>query len=221
MHSSASTIHQDESVSVTMPTLDLTKFNYKVRDVQSGKHYRFTSSCLSLSELRAQLLHKIGMRGGSSGAAGGGGGGLLANSNEPLKLFYQDDDADYVHLGSDADLVDAVGMARRLGWSRLLVFVGTPPSLHPPPPPPPPQQQQQQQSLALTSTLPGNSNAVVVSSGGGGAVEGRRGHREGIAEDTTAVTVVEFLRDAPFVVNVAISAGIVVVAAAIISKLSK
>lgn len=40
-----------------------------------------------------------------------------------FRVYYKDDEGDFIFLQSDADLMDAVGVARMMGWGRLVLRV--------------------------------------------------------------------------------------------------
>ncbi|KAJ3122116.1 hypothetical protein HK100_012125 [Physocladia obscura] len=149
--------------------LDTTQFGFKLRDNRSGKIHRFTSSSTDVNEVYGAIRAKIG--------------------NTPAVVSYEDDDKDLVLLGSNADLEEAVGMARRLGWERLILHVGEIPvvSIEKP----------------VVSASPAPQEKVLPD------------------QENSDGTVADFLRDAPMAVNVAISAGIVIVAAFAILKMHK
>ncbi|ORY46415.1 CBS-domain-containing protein [Rhizoclosmatium globosum] len=144
-------------------SLDPSQFGYKLRDKRSGKVHRFTSSSMNVSDVYAVIRAKTG------GAPGCG---------------------DMILLGSNADLEEAVGMARRFGWERLV--------LH--------KEKEKEVAPAAVEEHPR-------------AASNRRStqRRASVAEGG----VTEFLRDAPLAVNVALSAGIVVVAAFVMSRFSR
>ena len=83
-------------------------FVFKFRDVgHSGAVFRLTARSHSLSALIDQVQRKLG--------AGYG--------REVHKVSYVDDEGDLVNMSSDADLVEAVNMARRLQWPRLMLLI--------------------------------------------------------------------------------------------------
>ncbi|KAJ3135982.1 hypothetical protein HK100_002113 [Physocladia obscura] len=149
--------------------LDTSQFGFKLRDNRSGKIHRFTSSSTDVNEVYGAIRAKIG--------------------TAPGVVSYEDDDKDLVLLGSNADLEEAVGMARRLGWERLILHVGEIP--------------------VVSIEKPGVSASPVPQ------------EKSVPRQENSDGTVADFLRDAPMAVNVAISAGIVVVAAFAISKMHK
>ncbi|KAI9329080.1 hypothetical protein BDR26DRAFT_873100 [Obelidium mucronatum] len=163
------------TVMSAMPT-DPTQFGFKLRDKRSGKVHRFTSSSQNVSEIYASIRGKTG--------------------TAPGVVSYEDEEGDLILLGSNADLEEAVGIARRLGWERLVLHIGEAPP-----------------APKSASVSPVRGGAAPAS----GSTD-RRLQRRGSFGNQGSLT--EFLKDAPLAVNVAISAGIVVVAAFVISRLS-
>ncbi|KNC96179.1 uncharacterized protein SPPG_08334 [Spizellomyces punctatus DAOM BR117] len=118
------------------------------------------------------------------------------------QLNYIDDEGDVVALTSDKDLEEGIEMARSAGWKRLVIFFGTPP-----------------QSLP-SFRMDDDSNSSVCSSP---ILRRRLRGDEGalVRSPVEQNGVMQFLRDAPLPVNVAISAGIVVVAGLVFVRLAK
>ncbi|KAJ3352735.1 hypothetical protein HDU83_007683 [Entophlyctis luteolus] len=112
------------------------------------------------------------------------------------KLSYEDDDGDWVLLSSDSDLDDAIGMARRLG-EKLNVRVGD--------------------VLQRGGEEEAQTQIVGIPTPGAASVSKDDGAD---SKNASNGSVVDFLKDAPLPVNVAISAGIVVAAAFVLSRLS-
>ncbi|KAJ3196698.1 hypothetical protein HK101_008037 [Irineochytrium annulatum] len=119
--------------------------------------------------------------------------GLVAESGD-FRVSYEDDEGDLVHLSTDNDLEDAVVMARRAGWTKLSLSVAVAGVSLP--------GAGGEKDVAGSSEPAGTSNAVIL----------RR------PEDASFV---DFFREAPLPVNVALSAGIVLVTAYIISRLQR
>ncbi|KAJ3019910.1 UNVERIFIED_CONTAM: hypothetical protein HDU68_010432 [Siphonaria sp. JEL0065] len=162
------------------PPTDPTQFGYKLRDKRSAKVHRFTSSSQNVSEVYAAIRGKTG--------------------TAPGVVSYEDEEGDLILLGSNADLEEAVGIARRLGWERLVLHIGEAPV-----------------PVVAPVTAKGPSSIASASPVRGGGKSGdKRLARRGSFGEQGSVT--EFLRDAPLAVNVAISAGIVVIAAFVISR---
>ncbi|KAI8618951.1 hypothetical protein BC830DRAFT_1106457 [Chytriomyces sp. MP71] len=162
--------------------LDPSQFGFKLRDKRSGKVHRFTSSSSQIAEVLAAVRTKLG------GVA-------------PGTVSYEDDDGDAVLLGSNADLEEAVGMARRHGWERLVLQV--------------------REEAPLASQVvasPVKQNAMMAEEKSSKKEVARR---RGSAANVEGSSVADFLKDAPLAVNVAISAGIVVVAAFVISRMQR
>ncbi|KAJ3045644.1 hypothetical protein HDV00_007769 [Rhizophlyctis rosea] len=118
-----STVAPDDSASMfTGNTSDLGNrsaggdtFVFKFRDEETGKVHRFTSSVRDLGGVRRVVREKClgGGRGGAVGTTTAVGG--------EVQISYVDDEGDFVQLGTDRDLEDAVLMARASGWKRLLL----------------------------------------------------------------------------------------------------
>ncbi|KAJ3199547.1 hypothetical protein HDU82_000332 [Entophlyctis luteolus] len=158
-----STIFSSQQIS-----LDPEQFGYKLRDMRTGKIHRFTSSATNVTEVYAAIRSKIG--------------------GAPGMVSYEDDDKDLVLLGSNADLEEAVAMARKFGWERLVLSVGE-------------------------AETPNTAAQTIVRQPTLESKPAPGGHSDG--------SLADFLKDAPMAVNVAISAGIVVVAAFIISRMQR
>ncbi|KAJ3393157.1 hypothetical protein HDU84_002504 [Entophlyctis sp. JEL0112] len=150
-------------------TLDPGQFGYKLRDMRTSKIHRFTSSASNVTEVYAAIRAKIG--------------------GAPGMVSYEDDDKDLVLLGSNADLEEAVAMARKFGWERLVLSVG----------------EAENPTLATQN----NARQTTLESK---PVPARRHSDSSLAD---------YLKDAPMAVNVAISAGIVVAAAFVISRMHR
>ncbi|KAJ3280866.1 hypothetical protein HK104_000355 [Borealophlyctis nickersoniae] len=179
---------------------DESSYAFKLKDTKSGKVYRFSSRTDSISALFEQVMQKTG----------------LADGKE-LRVSYVDDEGDVVHLSSDKDLEEAVSMARRANWTRLMLYVGDPPNatlgaleeeMHsgtsspvPRRASPEPVDDQQKQLMAR------------------GPMElATRGERAVVPAQQSGVMT--FLKEAPLPVNVALSAGIVLVAGFIFVRIT-
>ncbi|KAJ3062768.1 hypothetical protein HDU98_001378, partial [Podochytrium sp. JEL0797] len=157
---------------------DPSQFGYKLRDQSTGKIHRFTSSSLQISEIYASIR-------------------LKTQSSPVGVVTYEDEEGDMILLGSNADLEEAVGMARRFGWERIVLHVG-----------------EAGGKKEVIPPVAAVSDVVVAA----GAKEVVPHKRRGSVGDGS---VTEFLRDAPLAVNVGISAGIVVLTAFLISRMSR
>ncbi|KAJ3104973.1 hypothetical protein HDU96_008750 [Phlyctochytrium bullatum] len=113
------------------------------------------------------------------------------------RISYEDDEGDVVHLSTDRDLEDAVAMAKKAGWTKLSLVIGVPAA-----------------APAADGSgergLPGNQ--ALVSASGSNALQRR-------IDETPSV--LDFLKEAPLPVNVALSAGIVLITAYIVSRLQR
>ncbi|KAJ1559675.1 hypothetical protein HK405_009735 [Cladochytrium tenue] len=196
-------------------------FSFKLRHEASGKVFRFTASAAALDDLFTQILEKTGLR----PATDRGNDSTVAAD----RIAYEDDDGDLVGLATDHDLIEAVAMARRAGWSRLLLHGGSPAPQQPPSVPLPP-------PLAVRSVpSPAASSAAAFADRAGAAPAAPEpGARQAAAADSDAAAVdgsstvvasapglLDLLREAPMPVNVAISAAIVVLAAYAVSRLQR
>ncbi|KAJ3191713.1 hypothetical protein HK101_007485 [Irineochytrium annulatum] len=116
-----------------------------------------------------------------------------------LTLTYEDEDGDVVHLASDQDLTDSVRIALGAGWDKLTI------------------------AASFDDELIGGSVAAAAEPDLGGRGVHRRGASQEVArvEETGAVSLMDMLKEAPLPVNVAISAGIVLVTAYIVHRLTK
>ncbi|KAJ3035467.1 hypothetical protein HDV00_003716 [Rhizophlyctis rosea] len=190
--------------------IDEGNFAFKLKDTRSNRVFRFSSRPDSIQGLFDQVVQKTGVDVG----------------DESVRVSYVDDEGDVVHLSSDRDLEEAVGMARRAGWNRLMLYVGEPPV--------------GATSLSVLAEEGGDGSPAV----GSPAVRPRELPVEDVAMGMQVATrdpmevyraagaekreekkgagqeVMEFLRDAPMPVNVAISAGIVLVAGFIFMRLA-
>ncbi|KAJ3229250.1 hypothetical protein HDU81_005515 [Chytriomyces hyalinus] len=161
------------------PHLDASQFGYKLRDKRSGKVHRFTSSSSQISDIYSTIRIKTG----SGGSA--------------MVVSYEDEDGDLVLLGSNADVEEAVGMARRFGWERLILHVG--------------------ETVAAVPAKEVVGKSASKSSKRRGSISSVESAQQGGA----SAAVADFLRDAPLAVNVALSAGIVIAAAFVISRMQR
>ncbi|TPX73644.1 hypothetical protein CcCBS67573_g05085 [Chytriomyces confervae] len=169
----------------TYPQLDPSQFGYKLRDKRSGKVHRFTSSSSQISDIYSTIRTKTG----SGGSA--------------MVVSYEDEDGDLVLLGSNADVEEAVGMARRFGWERLILHIGE--TVAAP-------VEKASKEVGGKSTSKSNNSSSSKRRGSISSVESGPG---------ASAAVADFLRDAPLAVNVALSAGIVIAAAFVISRMQR
>ncbi|KAJ3408241.1 hypothetical protein HDV05_005072 [Chytridiales sp. JEL 0842] len=169
--------------SVLQPGADPTRFTFKTADPVTGQMHRFHSSSTSFQELLANVQRKTR---GSIDLSGG--------------VWYEDDEGDLVQICSDADLQEAVEMARQGGWGRLKIVLAGPGAA----------------PAAEGSVYGGRGVAVPV----GGEMVAQQ-QQQVVLQQQQPLTVIEFLKEAPLSVNVALSAGVVVVAAFVVSKLQR
>ncbi|KAJ3195585.1 hypothetical protein HK101_011728 [Irineochytrium annulatum] len=85
-------------------------FTFKLKDLDTGKIHRIVCPPI-LSTLTRAVLLKLGSDHPR----------LPSNPSQPVALSYLDDEGDVVHLASDADLEEAVAMARAVGWRRVML----------------------------------------------------------------------------------------------------
>ena len=80
-------------------------FQFKLRDVVNNKTHRFSSG-VTLGSLVEVIQTKTGI------------------PFDDIQIHYEDDEKDLIHLHSDSDLFEAVGLARRCTWNNLCLIVG-------------------------------------------------------------------------------------------------
>ncbi|KAJ1532412.1 hypothetical protein HK096_006924 [Nowakowskiella sp. JEL0078] len=119
----------------------------------------------------------------------------LSLNNPSQRICYLDDENDVIHISSDKDLEEACAMAKRVKWTNLKIFLGDPPQEEFS------SSQVKSQSLITEKDISERSTTENTKSK----------HIPGI---------VDFLKEAPMAVNVAISASIVVLAMVIITRLT-
>ncbi|KAJ3073285.1 hypothetical protein HDU98_001835 [Podochytrium sp. JEL0797] len=81
-------------------------FGFKLRDFSQGRTHRFTAPIDSLLHLQHLVHAKLN----------------LPDTPTPAQICYFDDEEDIIHLNTDADLLDAIQLANRLGWARIVIF---------------------------------------------------------------------------------------------------
>ncbi|KAG6596139.1 myosin-like protein [Phytophthora cinnamomi] len=85
---------------------DENTFVFKVSDGPQGHFHRIMCRFNTMGPLLEQIRFKMGL-----------------DDNEALRLKYEDDEGDLALLTSDESLVEAVHMAQRAGWKRLVLVV--------------------------------------------------------------------------------------------------
>ncbi|CAI5717080.1 unnamed protein product [Hyaloperonospora brassicae] len=85
---------------------DENTFVFKISDGPQGHFHRIMCQFQSIGPLLDQIRFKMGL-----------------DNNEALRLKYKDDEGDLALLTSDESLVEAVHMAQRVGWKRLVMEV--------------------------------------------------------------------------------------------------
>lgn len=115
-------------------------FNFKLRDSKTGQVFRFTSRTNTLKTLLLTIAEKLGLLLNFSSNYGSKkvdletakmDSGLDLNGDADADLssfdillngmtvYYEDDEGDTVLLGNDHDLMEALHLAQRLGWSKI------------------------------------------------------------------------------------------------------
>jgi hypothetical protein len=187
----------ERPVPVTPGPLD-GSFTFKLRDMTSsnGKIYRFTSSSNSISALYERIISKTGYSTGFS-ESDPMDLDIITPQGVSARLCYLDDEGDIVSIESDKDLQEAVQMAHALNQARLMLYLGDPPS---------PQQvvgfHNQSPAMSVRSSSPSVMATPPL-------------------QQDTVTSIFEKLKDAPLPVNVAISAGIVVVAFYFMNRIAR
>ncbi|KAJ3052419.1 hypothetical protein HK097_006292 [Rhizophlyctis rosea] len=185
--------------------LDEGNYAFKLKDTRNNKVFRFSSRPDSITALFDQVRQKTG----------------VALADEEIRVSYVDDEGDVVHLSADRDLEEAVSMARRAGWSRLMLYVGEPPNSN--------LGAVDEESPAVSGRAsPALRKAEAVEEAPAQQMQVatfdplRTEGRVVVSEQKKApgVEVMDFLREAPLPVNVAISAGIVLIAGVIFMRLA-
>ncbi|ORY38161.1 hypothetical protein BCR33DRAFT_720872 [Rhizoclosmatium globosum] len=92
-------------------------FAFKLRDFEAGTTHRFTASMDSVKALEELVNTKLGITVGEG-------------EESRSRVCYLDDEDDVVVLDGDADLIEAVEIANRCGWGRLVVFSETQRGMH-------------------------------------------------------------------------------------------
>ncbi|KAJ3098484.1 hypothetical protein HDU97_003983 [Phlyctochytrium planicorne] len=170
------------------------RFGFKLRDSRTNKVFRFTSSSTDLNELLTIVKSKTGIAVSAD------------ESNGTSRLSYEDDEGDIVHLSSDRDLEDAVAMAKKASWTKLSLFVGIANAA------PAADGASVVRADSTSRGMETPTQSLIVAASANAALARR-------AEE--APSVMDFLKEAPLPVNVAISAGIVLVTAYVISRLQR
>ncbi|KAI9091112.1 hypothetical protein DFS34DRAFT_635870 [Phlyctochytrium arcticum] len=207
-----------------------TQFAFKLRDGRTGKVYRFTSRTDSMAELSEKVRIKCGLPESTALSTVDDGTSSIATHTpaSDLQLNYIDDEGDIIAITNDKDLEEGVDMARGAGWKRLLIFYGELPDAN--------------RLIEEETTSSTGSSPLVLRRKSGGRPnsssldfddQDHLQHRQMIpnphfhpahpapAPAKEESGVMNFLRDAPLPVNVAISAGIMVVAGLVFVKLAK
>lgn len=179
-------------------------FSFKLKDLAptgTGKIYRFSCPTNSLAVLYENVCQKTGYSTVLSMFEDVMPEVLdiTTTSGATVRLYYVDDEGDFIILESDKDLQEAVSVAYSLNLSRLVIYLGDP-SNHVP----------------VVEAQVFQSRASSASSGVYKSYEMSNPLVATAPQDALFST----LKDAPLAVNVAISAGIIVAAYWIMRKIS-
>ncbi|KAJ3123171.1 hypothetical protein HK098_002136 [Nowakowskiella sp. JEL0407] len=93
-------------------------FVFKVKDEDTLKVHRITAPISNLRDLVDIISARIGWNRPPHPSVT-----YLEPDGERLELSYVDDEGDFVHLSTTTDLMEAVEMARGLGWQRLILSI--------------------------------------------------------------------------------------------------
>jgi hypothetical protein len=100
--------------------------SFKLRHALTGQVYRFSLTNPSFQDLLNRVSEQTGLSVSSTfNRDSGKQTWSLRETGKDLVLSYFDEDGDGVLLGSDKDLTEALEMAKRGGWTRLELFVGS------------------------------------------------------------------------------------------------
>ncbi|DAZ92418.1 TPA: hypothetical protein N0F65_000202 [Lagenidium giganteum] len=97
---------QTTTTSVMMHNMPDESFIFKVSDRAQGHYHRIMCRCDNLQALLEQVRIKMNL-----------------DSTDNLRLKYEDDDGDLAVLTSNESLMEAVAMAKRAGWKRIVLLV--------------------------------------------------------------------------------------------------
>jgi hypothetical protein len=174
-------------------------FTFKLRDMtaSNGKIYRFNSPSCSMSALYERIVSKTGYSTGFS-ESDPMDLDIITPLGVSARLCYLDDEGDIVSIESDKDLQEAVQMAHSLNQARLMIYLGDPPS---------PQQVVGFHNPSPAMSVRSSSPSVMVAAP--------------VVQQDTVTSIFEKLKEAPLPVNVAISAGIVVVAFYFMNRIAR
>ncbi|KAJ3255076.1 hypothetical protein HK103_006619 [Boothiomyces macroporosus] len=175
-------------------------FSFKLKDMtsKSGKIYRFSCPVDSLEKVYENVCAKTGYK-HEYKTNDSNSLDIVASSGVRARLCYLDEDGDIVGLENDKDVYEAVQMAISLHSNRLMIYLGDPPS--------------------NTNPLLSKPNSVRSASPNLRSSSPYPLQTKQSAE--APHTIFDTLKEAPLPVNVALSAGIVVVAFYMITKIAR
>ncbi|KAJ2998569.1 hypothetical protein HDV02_004384 [Globomyces sp. JEL0801] len=184
-------------------------FSFKLKDMttRSGKIYRFSSQSSSLLKLYENVCLKTGY--GTAYSAHHSDTehlDIITHNGTRARLNYLDDEGDIVALENNMDVQEAVQMAIAMGSNRLMIYLGDPPGSHP---------NIHQNPISTPGSIRSASPLNRRSQSPYSRFEDRR------IPNSEPHNLFDALKDAPLSVNVAISAGIVVVSFYLLTKIAK
>lgn len=169
-------------------------FSFKLKDISNAnKFYRFSSSSESLFALYENVCLKTGSTHFLTPDVDSKSNlDIIRKQGDAVRLCYVDEDGDVLCLESDKDLTEAVRMVVNGNSSRLVVYLGDPSS----------------QLSEIKAEAKQHSRNSTVST-----------EHLTLRAPKSEQTMFDALKEAPLAMNVAISAGICVVAYYIIRKI--
>ncbi|TPX38957.1 hypothetical protein SeMB42_g03277 [Synchytrium endobioticum] len=96
---------------------DAGKFAWKLRDPSTSRVHRFTASYKSLDDFTRSVRNSLSIPPFNHDGV---------ESALPDKLYFLDEDGDSIQINSDSDLTEAVDIAKRVGWNRVVLYLGEP-----------------------------------------------------------------------------------------------
>ena len=200
-------------------------FAFKLKDMtrgNEGKTFRFSCDYSSLTELYSVVCQKTGATCGLLDATQeddqSSNHGTVTREFKPelldfkttsgvvARLCYMDDESDIVQIQGDKDLEEAVRLSKRNGWRRLLVFLGEPQVILNEP------------EVLTRQRSPASSKSSTPQQRISASALNQLFHPHSSKSESHS-SVSKLLSDPTVTMNLAISSGIVIVAAFIISRL--
>ncbi|KAI8800778.1 hypothetical protein BJ742DRAFT_840332 [Cladochytrium replicatum] len=176
---------------------EISQFAFKMRDGRTGKVFRFglnPDSPHALRELADIVYSKTGVRVNYAPTA------MVTE-----RVSYVDDEGDVIVIHSNHDLEEAVSLSRRLGWTKLMLYLGEPNNV------------EEGAGGAPAAAQSQDTSGWVVQTTTSKQVK----ERDLTVAKAAGNPVVDFLKEAPIAVNVAISATIVVAAIVAVNRLTR